>query len=137
MSVVHAAQSEPLFLLRLLLCNLFVMRNAPQFQTAIPKRRYRIGAFEAVVLGDIESKDSKRYIYIFALVRDGDGDPCLYVVLERSQTGKNEIVVIAEEQLKQFEANDALTDIETFAEAAIDAAVRLFRLSDEEPYRML
>lgn len=113
------------------------MKNAPQFLTAIPKRRYRIGAFEAVVLGDIESKTSKHFKYIFALVREGESDPCLYVALERSQNRDYQMVVIAEEQLKQFEAGDGLADIDMFTEAAIDAAARLFRLSDEEPYRVM
>ena len=113
------------------------MKNAPQFLTAIPKRRYRIGAFEAVVLGDIESKDSEHYIYVFALVREGENDPCLYVALERTQTRDYHMVVTAEEQSKQFEASGELADIGMFTEAAIDAAARLFRLSDEEPYRVM
>ncbi len=113
------------------------MKNTPQILTAIPQRRYRIGEFEAVVLGDIESKDSKHYIYVFALVREGENDPCLYVVLERTQHRDYHMVVMAEEQSKQFEASDELTDIDMFSQAAIDAAVRLFKLSDEEPYRVM
>ncbi len=113
------------------------MKNAPQFLTAIPKCRYRIGDFEAVVLGDIESKDSNNYIYVFALVRESENDPCLYVVLERTQTRNYHMVVIAEEQSKQFDASDELADIEMFTQAAMDAAVRLFKLSDEEPYRVM
>lgn len=113
------------------------MKNAPQFLTAIPKRRYRIGEFEAVVLGDIEVKDGKHYIYVFALVREGGNEPCLYVVLERQQTQDYRIFVVAEEQSKQFETSNELANIEMFTEVAIDAAVRLFKLNDEEPYRVM
>ena len=33
----------------------------PRFSTAIPKRRYRYGDYNAVVLGDIESTGSAQY----------------------------------------------------------------------------
>lgn len=113
------------------------MKNAPRILTAIPKRRYRIGEFNAVVLGDIESKDGKNYIYVFALVREGKNDPCLYVVLERMHGGDHHMLVMAEDERKQFEASNELADIELFGKAAIDAAARVFKLDDEEPYRMM
>ena len=39
------------------------MKNKPKFGTAIPKRRYRIGDYHLVVLGDIES-DTASYSWV-------------------------------------------------------------------------
>ena len=52
-------------------------------QTAIPKRRYRIGEFTAVVLGEVESEDRADYRYIMAVV-DDSSIPVAKIVPARS-----------------------------------------------------
>ena len=47
--------------------------EAPKIQTAIPQRRYQLGEYSGVVLGEIESSDGVKYRYILALVREGEG----------------------------------------------------------------
>ncbi len=115
------------------------MADAPSFRTAIPKRRYRIGEFQCVVLGDVESTDEHDYVYVFAMVRDGGAEPSLYVALEdvRASLGGYRLRVVAADQSKSFDAGPAVTDLDGFTEAALDAAVRLFRLEDEQPYRLM
>ena len=49
--------------------------SKPGIVTAIPKRRYTLGEFSLVVLGEIESNDNRDYGYIMAVVRGTDPEP--------------------------------------------------------------
>ena len=53
------------------------MQDKPKIDTAIPQRRYQLGAYTVVVLGEIESSDGKDYRYVAAVVREGDPEPGL------------------------------------------------------------
>jgi len=112
---------------------------APKFATAVPQRRYKIGEFQAVVLGEIDSQDDAEYEWVFALVREGEGAPVLYITLERVPDGETpyQMVVRLEDQSKAYPAGNEMRDIENFAAMSIDAVVQLFKLQDEEPYRIL
>ncbi len=56
----------------------------PKIQVAIPQRRYQLGSYQAVVLGEIESGDERRYQYILALVRQDETQPGFYVTAEKN-----------------------------------------------------
>jgi hypothetical protein len=56
--------------------------SAPSFGTAIPRHRFQIGPFSAVLLADIESKDERRYRFILAVMRPGRQQPDLFITSE-------------------------------------------------------
>ena len=111
----------------------------PKFATAIPQRRYKIGEFHAVILADIESRDGVDYELAFALVREGENEPLMYIMLERARGEELpwRMTVCLEDQSKSYPAGEEMRDINNFAAASIDAVVKLFKLEDEEPYRLL
>ena len=57
----------------------------PKIQVAIPQRRYQLGSYQAVVLGEIESGDERRYQYILALVKQDETQPGFYVTAEKNR----------------------------------------------------
>jgi hypothetical protein len=114
----------------------------PQVSTALPKRRYQLGTFSAVVLGDVRSPDPRSYLYILALVPEGEQDPVLYVTCESlpepAEDGQRTIVrVIAEEGEKALGPNDAWQDLDAFADDAVAMVQKVMRLGDEIPARLL
>ena len=58
--------------------------QAPNIQTAIPKQRYQLGPYQAVLLGEIESPDPVRYRFILALVREGETQPSVFITCEKN-----------------------------------------------------
>ena len=112
---------------------------APAFDTAVPKRRYKLGEFQAVVLGDVESKGDTEYVWVFALVREGDSEPLMYITLERIKGAVDplQMHIRLQEQSKTYPAGEEMRNIENFTEMSIDAVVRLFELEDEEPFRLM
>jgi hypothetical protein len=113
------------------------LQHAPDIVTAIPKRRYRIGEFNAVVLGEVECRDPGDYIFVLALVRDGESEPVLYVALVRTAPEVFEMRVTVMDDSRTYPAGASAAEIDEFSEAALDAAVRLFKLRDETPYRVM
>ena len=113
------------------------MRQAPDIVTAIPKRRYRIGEFNAVVLGDVECRDPGDYVFVLALVRDGEPEPALYIALIRTAPEVFEMRVTVMDDSRSYPAGASAAGIDEFSEAALDAVVRLFKLQDETPYRVM
>ncbi len=56
----------------------------PNISSAIPKQRYRLGAYTIVVLGEIESTDETEYEYLLAAVEDGHNEPEVYITCEKA-----------------------------------------------------
>lgn len=115
---------------------------APRIQTAIPKRRYRVGPYEAVLLGDIESPDPVRYRFILALVRDGESKPSVYVTANknprsRAHEGSHQLRLEREQTGEDLGSSDAFADADGFAEAALAAAARVLGLSGIAPVRVM
>ncbi len=103
--------------------------DAPKIQTAIPQRRYRLGEYEAVVLGDIESGDARRYKYILALVRAGETKPRCFVTAERATRerrteGSHVLWLVTEAFVEDLGASDAWGDIDAFSAEALTLAAR-------------
>lgn len=116
--------------------------TAPHIKTAIPHRRYQLGDFVATILGDIASNDPTEYRYIMALVQEGETDPCLYVTAEGSppklrSEGRYRLRVILGDDSKDMGPADEWGDIEHFSMHALGIAAKLYRLMDEEPYRLM
>lgn len=60
------------------------MHDRPRITTALPKARYRIADYTAILLGDIDSPDLRRYRYLLAFIAPGRSEPNLYVSCEYS-----------------------------------------------------
>lgn len=114
--------------------------QAPHITTAIPRRRYRLGGYQAVLLADIESPDAARYRYIFALVKEGESRPSLYVTCEknprsRKAGGSHRLRVISTALDEELESADRFEDEEAFAAEALSVAADLLGLR-ETPERL-
>lgn len=114
---------------------------APQITTAIPKRRYQLGSYQAVLLGDIESPDPVRYRWILALVRTGESKPELFVTAEknprsRAAGGSHRMRVLGEQLDEQAGSSDAFAGLEEFASAALSEAATRLGLSGVTPIQV-
>jgi hypothetical protein len=112
--------------------------EAPRIQTAIPRHRFRLGGYQAVLLEDIESPDNVRYRYILALVREGEARPSVYVTCEknprsRARDGAYRMRLITEVFNEEIESSDAWAEAQAFAADALKLAARTLGLGDEEP----
>ncbi len=115
--------------------------DAPKIQTAIPQRRYQFGEYTGVVLGEIESTDAAKYLYILALVREGESKPGFYVTAEknprsRAHEGSHRLRVVTHGLTEEIESSDRWTDIDAFCEGAFAVAARVLGLQDEQPVRL-
>lgn len=113
--------------------------NSPQFATAIPKRRYQIGDFSAVVLGEVESTDENLYRYIFAMVQDGNSEPSFYVLsIHRPDAGGDYLLkVVAPNLERELDSSDAWRDLDIFTDQAISLAQQVMGLKDEAAHRLM
>jgi len=118
------------------------MSELPVIRTAIPKRRYQLGAFSVSLLGEVESGDGIDYRYIMGFVAEGESRPSLYVCAERNPPGERgeggyRLRVVNEVLSEVLGSSDAWGDLDTFAEQALQLAGQALSLTDEEPYRLM
>lgn len=116
--------------------------HAPKISSAIPRRRYRVGQFTMVVLGDVDSPDAADYRYILAAVVEGDSEPGLYISSERASAahraqGSHIMRVIMRDGAQVIGASDRWTELSLFVEDALSTAVRILNLADEEVRRLM
>ena len=116
--------------------------NAPNIDTAIPLRRYRIGDFSAVILGEVTSRDRRDYEYILALVPDGEQAPVLYITAEKvaADEGPNRVTVarvIADQGERILGPDERWCDLSAFGEDALAMVQKVMGLSQEEPRQLL
>ena len=112
--------------------------QAPVITTAIPKRRYQFGPYQAVLLGDIESPDPVRYRYLLALVRTGEAQPSVFVSCEKNsraqaQNGSHRMRILSEQGNEDLGSSDDYADADAFAGAALTAAARVLGLAGITP----
>lgn len=115
--------------------------QAPIIQTAIPKQRYRLGPYQAVLLGDIESPDPVRYRFILALVKEGESQPSVFVTCEKNtraeaQAGSHRLRLISAQANEVLGSSDDYKDIDSFAAAALTASIQALGLSGITPVRL-
>lgn len=115
--------------------------QAPNIQTAIPKQRYRLGPYQAVLLGEIESPDPVRYRFILALVREGDAQPSVFITCEKNaraqaQAGSHRMCLISAQANEVLGSSDDYKEIDNFAAEALAAATKALGLSDITPIRL-
>jgi hypothetical protein len=118
------------------------MQHQPVIRAAVPKRRYSLGDFSVVVLGDIESGDGKSYQYILAVLREGEPEPGLYLTAERDPPrggaeGSVAMRLVMEDGSEVLGRSDHWIALEGFTEGALTVVRRILALGDQEAFRLL
>lgn len=113
------------------------MENKPNIQTAIPKRRYKLGEFTIILLGEIESNDANHYRYITAVIQEGDPEPGIYLTCEKSSDGNHAMRLIMRDGSEVLDYSPDWKDQEPFMQACITTLQKLLDLSDEQPFRLM
>jgi len=112
----------------------------PGIATAIPKRRYRLGEFTLVVLGDIESRDGVDYQYIMAVIRGQDPEPGIYITAERGDGAvprEFSMRFIMHDGSEVIGSSTLWYDLDAFVDEATGIVSRVLNLADETSYRLL
>jgi hypothetical protein len=118
------------------------MLNKPRIKTAIPKQRYKLGAFSIVILGDIQSEDAREYHYVLAAVHEGDPEPGLYLTVEPAPSagsthGALSLRLIMADGEEVLGVSDELSKLDVFAAEGLTVVKTLLQLTDEEAFRLL
>ncbi|NBC46539.1 MAG: hypothetical protein GVY22_00805 [Gammaproteobacteria bacterium] len=117
------------------------MQERPKIKTALPKRRYQIGDHSATVLGEIDSDDDRDYRFILALVPMGEQEPVLYVTseqaaAERRSQGAYDLRVISASLTDVLDTADRWSDLDAFAEQALDLAQQVLGLGNQQVFKL-
>ncbi len=110
--------------------------DRPKITTAIPQRRYHYGEYGATVLGEIESSDPPNYIFILAMVKEGDSEPSVYVICDRRRRGDfaYRMHLVMDGFNEVMGESDDWGNLDAFCEFALQVAAKALRLSDETPH---
>ena len=113
--------------------------NRPGFKTAIPRRRYKLGEFTIVVLGEIESSDSIDYQYILAVVQGQDPEPGLYITAEKAvvPAGEYSMRVVMKDGAEVIGSSAEWGSLDPFVDEALGIVSKVLNLADETPYRLM
>ncbi|QMU62585.1 MAG: hypothetical protein GKR92_13100 [Gammaproteobacteria bacterium] len=116
----------------------------PNISTAIPKQRYKFGAYTIVVLEEIESENEIEYSYLLAGLKDGHNEPEIYITCEKAPSdllanGTHIIRVFATQMDEQssgavIDQSDTWSDREEFISYGLSGFRQMLGLDDEEPY---
>jgi len=113
--------------------------SAPGIKTAIPRHRFRVGAHEAVLLGDVESTDHAQYRYILAVVLEGQKEPTWFATAEprsRAYRGPHALCLYTEDGgREEIDVSREWADAEAFAHRALALACE--RLGVDGPPQQL
>lgn len=115
------------------------MNMKPKIETAVPQRRYQLGAYTVVILGDIESADGKDYRYVAAVVREGDPEPGLYLAAERPAGqgpagGAYDLRVTMRDGSQVIGNSTRWAGLEEFTADVLGLIANILDLQDEQPY---
>ena len=114
----------------------------PNISTAIPKQRYKFGAYTIVVLEEIVSESEIDYVYLLAGIKDGHNEPEIYITCEKaplvsSENGSHIIRVFAKQMDKQgsgvvIDQSDSWSDREAFISYGLSGFQQMLQLQDEQ-----
>jgi len=118
------------------------MSQYPKISTAIPKRRYQFGEYQASLLSEIESPDNTHYRYIMAFVEEGGHEPSLYICCENAKPNKRSdgryILRVINSALDEIlDQSDELGDLSFFAEVALDTGSKILNLGDSKAWQTM
>ena len=115
----------------------------PNISTAIPKQRYKFGAYTIVVLEEIESESVIEYVYLLAGIKDGHNKPEIYISCEKAPSDSSEngthIIRVFAKQLDEQESgavidqSDSWHDREAFISYGLSGFQQMLQLQDEQP----
>lgn len=111
--------------------------HKPGIQTAIPKRRYRLGEFTVTVLGEVDSNDGIDYGYIAAVIQGQDPEPGIYLTAERETGGDYAMRIIMRDGSEVIGNSEQWGDLDAFVNEALNVTSQVLSLGDETPYRLL
>ena len=113
--------------------------SKPGFKTAIPMRRYKLGEFTIVVLGEIESSDGIDYRYILAVVQGQDPEPGLYITAEKSAdpAGEYSMRIAMKDGAEVIGSSTEWGNLDPFVNEALGIVSKVLNLGDETPYRLM
>ena len=113
--------------------------SKPGFKTAIPMRRYKLGEFTIVVLGEIESSDGIDYQYILAVVQGQDPEPGLYITAEKAAVpaGEYSMRLAMKDGAEVIGSSAEWGSLDLFVDEALGVVSRVLNLGDETPYRLM
>ena len=114
----------------------------PKINTAIPKQRYQVGPFTAIVLGDIDSGDEHDYRFILAMVEDGKEQPGFYVTAERAsgdeaRRGRYRMRVLAPWGAEVMGCSDRWQSVDDFVGDALSLTMAKLAITDESVIRLM
>jgi len=111
--------------------------NKPAIATAIPVRRLRFGEFTLTVLGEIESSDNVRYVYIMAVIQGENPEPGIYLTAERRDDGACDMRLIMHDGEEVIGRSEQWGDLDTFVDEAVRVVSQVLNLSDEVPWQLM
>ena len=92
----------------------------PNISTAIPKQRYKFGAYTIVVLEEIESESESEYVYLLAGIKDGHNEPEIYITCEKASSASSEngthIVKVFAKQLGEHESGAVIDQSDSWGD---------------------
>ncbi len=116
----------------------------PNISTAIPKQRYKFGAYTIVVLEEIVSEAEVEYVYLLAGIKDGHNEPEIYITCEKASSDISEngthIIRVFAKQMDEHESgavidqSNSWQDREAFISYGLSGFKQMLGLDDEEPY---
>ncbi len=115
----------------------------PNISTAIPKQRYKFGAYTIVVLEEIISLSEIEYEHLLAAIKDGQNEPEVIISCEKAKMVDSEhgshIVRVFADQLDQqdsgriIDQSDSWANREAFISYALSGFQQMLQLQDEQP----
>jgi hypothetical protein len=111
--------------------------HKPGIQTAIPRRRYRLGEFTVTVLGDVDSNDGIDYRYIAAVIQGQDPEPGIYLTAEREAGGGYAMRLVMRDGAEVIGSSDQWGDLDAFVNEVLNVVAQVLSLTDETPYQLM
>jgi hypothetical protein len=113
----------------------------PAIRTAIPSHRYQLGSFTVTVLTEIETSDPVPYQFIAAVMRDGDPEPGIYLIVERpgnAVEGKSALPLklVMRDGAQVVRESERWWHADLFAEDVLALTKQILNLGDEEAYTL-
>ncbi|MEM8843544.1 MAG: hypothetical protein AAGB35_00700 [Pseudomonadota bacterium] len=109
----------------------------PHIQSAFPKQRYQFGEFSITLLADVQSNDPIDYLYIIAVMREGNTEPEVYITCEMTSSKDAKpayrVRVLSDQQEHVISTDSQWGNEKAFCEFALEGIKQMFELTDEEP----
>ncbi|MBD3338552.1 MAG: hypothetical protein GF353_05570 [Candidatus Lokiarchaeota archaeon] len=115
------------------LTNLSTFKYGPRIKSAKLKRAYQIGSYFAYLFEEIESTTSMKYLFIMAIVKSGEKEPCFLISSEANAFkigGSHYLCYFDGERHGNLGGSDNWANINLFTEKALSFTIEHFNISD-------